>query len=185
MDDKSIIDLYLARSEQAISVTDEKYGKYCNYIAKNILENEEDAKEIQNDTYLKIWNTIPPNIPASLKSYAGMICRQLALNLAESKMAEKRGGGSINALLDELSDCVPDGGENDIADTLALKDSLKAFLLSVSEKARRAFIMRYWYACSISEISDALALGESGVAMLLLRTRKKLKAYLEKEGYTL
>ena len=120
MDDKQIIDMYLMRNEQAISVTDEKYGKYCNYIAKNILGNEEDAKEIQNDTYLKIWNTIPPNIPASLKSYAGMICRQLALNRAESMHAEKR-KGTVDVLLDKLSECRPHGSENDIADTLAQK----------------------------------------------------------------
>jgi len=184
MDDKQIIDMYLMRNEQAISVTDEKYGKYCNYIAKNILGNEEDAKEIQNDTYLKIWNTIPPNIPASLKSYAGMICRQLALNRAESMHAEKR-KGTVDVLLDELSECLPHGSENDIADTLALKDTLRSFLVSLPQKARRAFIMRYWYVCSISEISNALAIGESGVAMLLLRTRKKLRTYLEKEGYNL
>lgn len=184
MDDKRIIDMYLERNEQAIAATDEKYGKYCHYIAENILGNEEDAKEIQNDTYLKIWNTIPPNIPASLKSYAGMICRQLALNRSESKKSAKR-GGCVDVLLDELAECIPAGGENDITDTLALKDTLKVFLISLPEKARRAFIMRYWYACSISEIADTCALGESGAAMLLLRTRKKLKAYLEKEGYSL
>ena len=184
MDDKQIIDMYLERNEQAVSATAEKYGKYCRYIAKNILGNDEDAKEIQNDTYLKIWNTIPPNIPSSLKSYAGMICRQLALNRAESKNSDKR-GGCVDLLLDELSECLPDGSENDIADSLALKDALKSFLVSLPEKSKRVFVMRYWYACSISEIADNCTLTESGVSMLLLRTRKKLKAYLEKEGYSL
>ena len=67
MEDKQIVDLYWKRSESAIAETEKKYGRYCHYIAYQILENDEDAKEIVNDTYLKTWQTIPPKRPESLK----------------------------------------------------------------------------------------------------------------------
>ena len=45
MDDKMIIALYNARSEKAISATNEKYGKYCFTVADNILKCEQDSLE--------------------------------------------------------------------------------------------------------------------------------------------
>ena len=44
MDDKTIIELFFERSEQAISEVAKKYGKYCHYIAFQILHNEEDSE---------------------------------------------------------------------------------------------------------------------------------------------
>lgn len=85
MDDRQIVELYWARSEAAISETDKKYGRYCHYIAYQILSNDEDAKEIVNDTYLKIWNTVPPQRPDPLKPYVGTISRQLALNAYKAR----------------------------------------------------------------------------------------------------
>ena len=55
MEDNRIVDLYWARSEDAITETSEKYGKYCYAIAYNILSNAEDADESVNDTYLDAW----------------------------------------------------------------------------------------------------------------------------------
>jgi RNA polymerase sigma-70 factor (ECF subfamily) len=101
MEDKQILDLYFERSESAISETDRKYGRYCHYIANRILENDEDAKEIVNDTYLKAWNTIPPNRPDPLKPYVGMLSRQLSLDRYDKYHAQKR-GGQVTLVLDEL-----------------------------------------------------------------------------------
>lgn len=95
VDDKQIVDLYWARSETAITETEKKYGRYCHYIAYQILLSDEDAKEIVNDTYLKVWNTIPPQRPAQLKPYVGMISRQLALDTYDAQHTKKRGGQGI------------------------------------------------------------------------------------------
>ena len=53
LEDKQIVDLYWERSEEAIAETDKKYGRYCHYVAYQILADNEDAEEIVNDTYLK------------------------------------------------------------------------------------------------------------------------------------
>ena len=50
MDDPQIIELYWARSEQAISETSAKYGTFFWPIARNILECHDDAAERVNDT---------------------------------------------------------------------------------------------------------------------------------------
>ena len=96
MDDKQILDLYWERSEAAISETSKKYGKYCRYIAFNILHNDEDSEECVNDTYLRAWNSIPPNRPSVLKTFLGKITRNLSLDRYELLNAKKRNGGHIH-----------------------------------------------------------------------------------------
>ena len=183
MTDKEIVDLFWARSESAIPETDAKYGKYCHYIAYRILGDGEDAKEILNDTYLKAWNTIPPSRPNPLKPFIGRIARQLSINRYEASHAKKRGG--ITVLLDELEECIPDGAGGEIGDSVALREALRSFIYSLHERERKVFVRRYWYCAGISEIAREWGMGESAVTVMLMRTRKKLKKYLEMEGFSI
>ena len=185
MEDQQIVDLYFARSESAIAETDKKYGRYCHSIAFRILEDNEDAKEIVNDTYLKTWNTIPPNRPDPLKPYVGMISRQLSLDRYEEHHTQKR-GGQVPLVLEELAECIPDSDSGaDIGESIALRDALGRFVRSLPEKTQEIFLQRYWYSCSVVEIAEGYAMRENSVTVLLHRTRKKLKAHLQKEGFDL
>ena len=184
MEDKQIIALYFARSESAIAETDKKYGRYCHYIAYQILDSNEDAEEIVNDTWLRTWNTIPPQRPEPLKAYVGRISSNLALDRYDERHAAKRGGGQLPAVLDELAECIPDHADGgDMGESIALRDALNRFLSSLPRKTRNVFVRRYWYAAPIAEIAREFAMKESTVAMLLLRTRNKLKEFLSKEGF--
>ena len=107
MEDSSIISLYLARSEQAIQETDNKYGRYCFQIAWNILDNRQDGEECVSDTYLTAWKSIPPTRPNSLSAFLGKITRHIALDRWRRRSAEKRGGGEVQLALEELEDCIP------------------------------------------------------------------------------
>ncbi len=183
MEDKQIVDLYWARSEAAIVETQKKYGRYCHYIAYQILYSDEDAKEVVNDVYMKTWNTVPPHRPDPLKPYVGMISRQLALDAYEAQHTQKR-GGQVPLVLDELSECIPDNANGiDVGESLALRDALNRFVRSLSDRTQNIFVRRYWYASSITEIAEEYSMKESGVTVLLLRTRKKLKDFLDKEGF--
>ena len=183
MEDKQIVDLYWQRNESAIEETDKKYGRYCHYIAYQILADDEDAKEIVNDTYLKAWNTIPPNRPDPLKPYLGTISRQLSLNRYESQHTQKRGGQVVLAL-EELSECIPgtDSGA-DIGESVALSDALSRFLWTLPERTRMMFVRRYFYMSPVAEIARDFSMKESAVTMLMLRTRRKLAQFLKKEGF--
>ena len=186
MDDEKIIELYWERSENAVSETAKKYGKYCRYIAFNILQNDEDSEECVNDTYLKAWNAIPPKRPEKLRTFLGKITRNLSLNKYEKRHAEKRGHGQIPILLDELEECIPDSKSTEsIIDDIVLKDLLNRFLKSLSPKARKVFVRRYWYMCSVKEISNEFHMSENDVSVTLFRTREKLKTLLKKEGISL
>lgn len=186
MDDNQILDLYWARSESAISETSRKYGKYCHFVAYNILHNPEDSEECVNETWLKAWNSMPPHRPQRLSAFLGKITRNLSLNRYQRYNAEKRGRGRITLALEELQDCIPAAGcVEQVVDDLALADILNRFLASLGTETRKIFMRRYWYLCSVREIAASLHISESKVKMTLFRSRKELRTLLEKEGIVL
>ena len=186
MDDFDIVEMYWDRNEDAIYHTDKKYNRYCSGIAYNILFNAEDTRECVNDTWLKAWETIPPQRPENLAAYLGKITRNLAINLHEKLTALKRGGRQTDVVLDELSEVI--GEESDVdryIDEKVLTEIITRFLKQQNETARKVFVRRYWYMSSTKEIARYYGLTESNVKVMLLRTREKLREYLIKEGYDL
>lgn len=184
MDDKQILDLYWERSEAAISETSKKYGKYCRYIASNILHNDEDSEECVNDTYLRAWNSIPPNRPSVLKTFLGKITRNLSLDRYELLNAKKRNGGQMSLIFDEIQECIPslDSTEN-IVEEIALTDILNRFLSSLSLEQRKIFMRRYWYLSPIKEIATEYGMSESKIKMSLFRSRNELKKIIRERRY--
>ena len=172
MDDAAIIELYWDRDERAIPATADKYGAYCTAIARNILGSREDAEECVSDTYLKAWESMPPQRPNVLSSFLGKIVRNLSLNRYRHNVAEKRGGGELPAVLDELSELV--SGSSDTERELYLKELVRAvdgFLGTLSPQKRSIFISRYWHTDSISEIAKRHGMKDGAVSMTLNRLR--------------
>lgn len=186
MEDLQIVKLFWQRAETAITETDKKYGRYCHSIAYHILYDDEDSKECVNDTYLKIWESIPPHRPDPLSAFIGKITRNLALNRYRYRHAQLRGSGQVPLVLDELHECIPDPKTTDKMITdLLLTEIFNRFLSGLSQENRIIFMQRYWYFTPVRQIAKDLSVTESKVKMSLHRSRKKLKEQLEKEGVTL
>ena len=184
MDDKQIVELYWQRDEHAIEATAAKYESYCMKISQNILSNRADSEENVNDTYLHAWQAMPPQRPAILSAFLGKIARNLALNRYKARSAQKRQGDAFALSLDELDDCAPAlSSPDDEATAAELGRSISAFLRTQSEEVRSMFILRYFYCEPVEALAARFHCGESRIKTTLLRTRRKLKEHLIKEGY--
>ena len=175
-----IVELFWERSENAIRETQTKYGRYCRHIAYNVLRSNQDADEIENDTYLRVWESIPPRRPDNFRAFLGRVCRNLALDRYDYNRASKRSDSTESVLL-ELNDCIPDISEA-LSDEYILREALNGFLATLPSRTRIIFMRRYFYLCSVKDIAHSLDMSESNVKVILLRTRNRLKSYLEKEG---
>ena len=182
MNDKEIIGLFWSRSENAIAECEKKYGRICRQLAGRILESREDAEEAERDAYLKAWQTIPPERPASLGAYLSTLCRRSALDIWRGRHRDKRGGGQISLLLNELTECGPDGADETVIDRMLLREALNRFLASLSKRDRILFMKRYWWSYSVAELAEEFSMNENTVKITLMRTREKLRKELEKEG---
>lgn len=171
MDDQMILLQFQLRSEQALVETRTRYGAYCRGIAMAILNDINDSAEVENDVLLKAWNTIPPQNPRSLRSYLGILSRQLAIDRWRGRK------GEFALSLEELGEVIPSTDRH--VEQLDLRDALNDFLCRLPKKDRRIFLQRYWFASPIAQIAAEAGLREGAVKMRLSRMRERLRKYLE------
>lgn len=182
MEDNQIIALFIDRSEQAIVELDKKYGAAVMKTAARILSSKEDVEECVNDTYLGVWNTIPPRNPNPLISYVCKIARNLATWKYHTNTARKR-NRQYDLVLDELEECIP--SKVNVEAEYEVKEisvAISRFLETINYEDRFCFLRRYWYVDSVSDIAALTKNSSHYVSVRLFRTRKKLYRYLREEG---
>ncbi len=183
MDDNAIIELFFARSEQAIRLLDEKYGEACHRLSYHILHSRQDAEECVNDAYLAAWNAIPPARPNPLPAFLCKIVRNLSLTRYHRDRAAKRGGGSYTVALEELEGCLASSHtvEADMEEQELIR-LIEDFLDLLSPENRVLFMRRYWFSDSCGEIAERTGLSEKNVSVRLTRLRKQLQHYFKERG---
>lgn len=183
LSDEEILDLYFARDEEAISYTDDKYGKYLRVIGYNILRDVYESEECTNDTYFSAWNKIPPHRPNLFQSFLSKIMRDISIMRYRKKNAAKRVPSELVSSLDELDECIPD--VSTIDEELAIKgisEVLNTFLGEMDRRRRFIFVCRYFYCDKVKQIADMLGLSEKTVYRELEALRAEFKKRLDKEG---
>ena len=181
MEDSKILDLLWARAEEALAALSEKYGHRLQRLARNILTDPQDAQECLNDTYLALWNTIPPNRPDPIAPYALRICKNIATSRLRRRLAIKRSGYEV--ALEELAEAIGVESLEQILDANALGDAIDSFLAAQTKENRVIFLRRYWYGDAVQEIARRVDLPENTVSVRLSRLRSRLRQHLKKEGF--
>ncbi|MBO4422423.1 MAG: sigma-70 family RNA polymerase sigma factor [Clostridia bacterium] len=180
MDDKTIIALFNDRDESAIEQIRLKYGDACRRLVFGILKNKEDTEEAMSDLYLTVWNNIPPDCPENLGGYVYKTARYTAL---EAYRKNRRSGSAVTTSIEELGDCVSGDDTETGFDEKQLSQLIDIFLSSQSAENRRIFICRYFYNMKYNQIAKKYGIGLSRVKMSVKRTKEKLRAFLQREGY--
>ncbi len=183
MEDNEIIALFNNRSQSAVEEASKKFGGLCKKIASDILNSKEDCEECVNDTYMKLWDSIPPANPNILSAYIAKITRNLALTKYRENHRQKRGSGNTELVLEELENfLVSDKTVEQQAERTELVSAINDFLSQQPKDKRIIFVQRYWYCCSTAEIAERNGISKTNVTTLLSRMRTALKKYLEERG---
>lgn len=185
MEDEEIVKMYLRREEKAIRYSKDKYGERLQKIAHNITYDRMTAEEVENDTYFRAWENIPPKEPYTyLFAFLARIARNLSLSVCRERSRLKR-SAYIVELSEEMEQCIPAGESVDERlDGDILVKCISEFLGSKSKEKRDIFMRRYWFLDSVESISKRFGIKESNVKTTLFRLRNELREYLEREGYT-
>lgn len=178
MEDNKIIELYWSRDDRAVTETSVKYGGVCHGVAMGILRNSQEAEECVNDTWVKAWNTIPPERPNVFKAFLCRITRNLSID--RYRQNQRRAAHvDMELILDELAECLPE------EETTGLRDTLNSFFVGLEPVERKLFLGRYWHACPVKTLAEMYDLTPNHVSVRLHRTRERLRAYLTERGYQL
>lgn len=182
--DERIVELYWQRDQNAIKETDKKYGKKLLRIAYNILHDISDCEECQNDTYLKVWNAIPPNRPNPFSAFIYKIMRNSALNKYKEKSRKSRIPSEFTVSIEDLENslCCPDSPESAISAN-ELGELINRFLSGLSDRQKYIFIGRFYMGDTLETIAEELKINSSTVQRETEKIKNGLKAYLERNGY--
>lgn len=182
MDDKKIVTLLWQRAESALTALADRFGKRLMSTAMNILGIQQDAEEAVNDTYLAVWNTVPPKSPDPLAGYVYRTGRNISLDKLKYNSAEKR-NGCYDLSIDELAECIPSAALDEQVEAQELGLAINRFLATLSADDRALFLRRYWFGDPIKEIAKDLGIRQNSATVRLNRIRMKLRNNLLKEGY--
>lgn len=182
MEDKQILQLLWERAERALEALAKKFGPGLYRLAMNILTSHPDAEETVNDTYLALWNAIPPERPDPLTGYVYRVGRNTALKRLRENTAQKR-NSRYDVSLDELAECVSGCSLEDAFDARMLGRSIDRFLDTLDHRNRVIFLRRYWFGDSVKEIAGLFAMTPGSVSVRLSRLRDSLREHLHKEGF--
>ena len=178
--DREIVELYLKRDERAIRETKCKYGKYIFSVSRNFLSDAEDIEESENDTYIALWNAIPPAEPEPLTPYIAKIVRRISIDKYKEKTRQKRVSSEFAVSLDEVGDFVSDGFSVEAhINELELRRVINEFIASLSERSRFIFVCRYYSADSAENIAKMLGISKWSVFKELEKLKRNLKEKLE------
>ena len=182
MEDKKIVSLLWQRAEQAITLLAKKFGAGLHRLAMNILGSHQDAEEAVSDTYLAVWNTVPPQKPDPLSAYVYRLGKNAALKKHRDNTAQKR-DSRYDVSLDELAGCVAGCSLEEEWEARELGRAIDRFLTRQTEQNRIIFLRRYWFGDSVKEIAALYAMSPGSISVRLSRLRDALRDYLQKEGF--
>lgn len=178
--DEQIIELYWRREEKAIQETDKKYGQFLFRIAYNILHERLDCEECQNDTYLGVWNAIPPTRPTVFPAFITQIMRRIAINRYKEKASKKRIPSELTISMEDVNGTLH--GDDSVAVKYEMAEVGKIinnYVRELSDRQRYIFIDRFYLAESVETIATDLSISVPIVYREIDKIKHSLKLYLE------
>ena len=181
--DEEIIDLYWNREECAIQETDRKYGRFLYKVAYNILHDSMDCEECKNDTYIGVWNAIPPTRPVAFSAFITQIMRRIAINRYKEKTSKKRVPSELTTSFEDLGGTL-NGEPTDLPeyDATEVGEVINKFVRGLAKRQRYIFIERFYLSASVESIASELNVSMATVYREIERIKKDLKLYLERSG---
>ena len=143
----------------------------------------EDSNECVNDTYLKVWETIPPYKPSFFKSFICRITRQLSIDKYRYNHRKNRNNSNSVSLSDldyEISD---NKTIEDEFDKNMLMEHINNFLDDLDTTNQILFIRKYFFFEDTKSLAKRYGMSETNINVKLFRIKNNLLKYLEKEGY--
>ena len=182
MEDEIIINLFWERSQDALRCMDRKYGRLIKSLASDILRDARDAEEAVSDTYMKLWDSIPPARPKHLLAYTAKLCRNRALDILRTQQRQKRRG---DVFYSELDECLPSGEDVSAAlESRELAELINGCLRSLDAVSCALFLRRYFAMEELETLAADFGMTKNAVSVRLHRIRAELRKQLEKEGIT-
>lgn len=179
MDEKILLDKIAAKDEKAFQFFVEKYHKLVLNICNNILNNIDDAMDVSQEVFIKIYESIDSfRGDSKITTWLYRISVNKSLNYLRSKKKQKW-FTSIDVLFgDENKNIDPEDKELKPGENIELEENKKALyyaLRKLTEKQNIAISLNNFEDLSYKEIAEIMNISVTEVGVLINRGKKKLQ----------
>lgn len=145
--------------------------------AMGLLHNKEDAEEVTQDVFLKIYDSLSSfNQKAALSTWIYRITINASLNFLKKKKGNRLLVG-LSALLGLVSK--EKQSEKQVTDKEE-KDAIRKAMQELPEKQRLAFVLTKYEELPQRQVAEIMQISEGAVEQLVIRARNNLQKKLEK-----
>ena len=149
-----------------------QYQQYAFNLAFRIICNEDDARDIVQDSFVKIWKNMKlynPNIKFTTWMYK-IVTNTAIDHLRSNKKMEQVSLDNVHERLEQTNILTPET----ILNNKETGQLIKSFANKLSEKQKNVFVMRDLHGLDSSEVEDILNLPETSVKSNLYHARKAI-----------
>jgi RNA polymerase sigma-70 factor, ECF subfamily len=144
-------------------------------LARRIVGNAEDARDVAQMVFLRVWKEIHRyDERFSLNTWLYRIATNLSIDFLRSARSRERAHGATLHLVREREESTA-GGATRTAEDRDLARLFEAVSGKLSEKQKAAFVLREMEDCDTRDIAEILGCGESTVRNHLFNARKILR----------
>ena len=183
LDDEEIIRLFEKRDENAIKETDQKYGRLLVSIAMDYLPDPRDVEECVLETYLRVWNAVPPARPENLKHYLTTILENMVISVFRKRNAKRSPERDSMISLEECGELIGSAQEIDrMIDSKIAQEIIQGYLGHAPIRYQQVFIDRFYLNRTIKETARHLGISVATVKRVIAEMRKELRRKFEEGG---
>lgn len=144
-------------------------------LARRIVGNTEDARDVAQMVFLRVWNEIHRyDEKYSFNTWLYRIATNLAIDfLRSSRSRERAHGATLHIVREREESSASDATRN--AEDAELARLFETVSGRLSEKQKAAFVLREMQDCETKEIAEILGCGESTVRNHLFNARRILR----------
>lgn len=178
MQEAELIHRILKGNQQDYTVLIKQYQQNVFRTAMGLLHSKEDAEEVTQDVFVKVYQSLSSfNGKSTFSTWLYRITVNTCLNFLRKK---KRKNFWIG-----LSDILQIPSKDKQPETIITERSEKAVIQhaidSLPEKQRLAFVFTKYEDLPQKQVAEIMNLSEGAVEQLVLRAKNNLKKILEKE----
>ena len=176
--DESLMERVCGADHQAFAQLVERHSGLFYAAAFRMCHNQEDAEDIVQDAFLKLWNK-PQVFDASKGAKFTTWFYRVVTNLAIDRMRRKK-PQSGSDVLDLMEDKKPLADEE--LETRDRQDVLEQAISRLPERQKAALNLCFYEGLSNKDAAEILGVGVKALESLLMRAKKALKEDLAAQG---
>ncbi|MGF1559235.1 MAG: RNA polymerase sigma factor [Flavobacteriaceae bacterium] len=175
--DQYEIDAIINGDTRVFAILVDRYKHMVFTLAMKILKNREEAEEVSQDVFLKVYQ--------QLKTFKGdSKCSTWIYRIAYNRSLDylKKQGRSLNAMtLDSAMEYQFDTHDNVLLelDVMDRKTAIRAAIGKLPENDAVIITLHYFEELSLKEISEVMSLEANTIKVRLFRSRKRLAELLK------